>query len=406
MNAKQLHQLRSDLSDFLEELTPDLGRRERREWAGTYIRGLLLDGQRKSIQPMAERLQQIDQASGDYEQSLQQFVNQSPWQERPVREKLAQWVKRRLKGNSFLLVDGVAFPKKGDHSVGVTRQYCGTLGKVANCQVAVTLQVSTKQDVFALDAELYLPRSWADDPERRQQARVPEEIRHQSKWKLALQMIDRARQQGISGTVLADSEFGTVTKFRQQLSKWKLTYAVGIDKTLSVVAGDLDLGEVPAGHGAGRPPSRPPAVVAGLPTFSVRQWARDHAGDFRQVTWRQGSQGAMSSRFAAWRVRPGHKVRAGKTPDPPLWLLVEWPADEKEPTKYYFSNLPRKTSLKKLVFTARNRWPIEQSYRELKNELGLDHFEGRSWRGWHHHVTLVFLAYAFLVLMRRKKRGA
>lgn len=406
MDARKLSQLRSALAEFVEELTPDLGRRDRRAWAETYIRGLLLDGQRKSIEPMARRLEQVDQASCDYEQALQQFVNQSPWDERPVRRRLAQWVKRRLKGDLFLLVDGVGFPKKGKHSVGVARQYCGTLGKVANCQVAVTLQLAGRQDVFAIDAELYLPKRWTDDSKRLLAGKVPTEVRYQPKWKLALAMIGRAREEGLSGIVLADSEFGSVTDFRNALSEWGLGYAVGIDSTLSVVDGNLDLGEVPPRGHSGRPPSRPAAVVEGLPTFSVRQWALDHAGRFREVTWRQGTKGAMTSRFAAWRVRPGHGVRAGKAPAQTIWLIVEWPSGEEHPSKYYFSNLPERTSLKRLVLTARSRWPIEQSYRELKNELGLDHFEGRSWRGWHHHVTLVFLAYAFLVSIRRKKRGA
>jgi SRSO17 transposase len=407
VNARKLQQLQSALAEFMEELTPDLGRKDRRAWAETYVRGLLLDGQRKSIEPMAHRLQEIDEATGDYEQSLQQFVNQSPWDERAIRRNLARWVQRRVKGEAFLLIDGVGLPKKGAHSVGVARQYCGTLGKVANCQIAVTLQLAHRQDVFGLDGELYLPKAWADDSERLQTAGVPEEVKYQAKWKLALTMVDRALKEGIEGIVLADSEFGSVTEFRNALSDRGLTYAVGIECTLSVVDASIDLGDVPPRRQqTGRPPSRPAAVTHGLPTCSVKQWALDHADDFRRVTWRQGSKGPMTSRFAAWRVRPGHRVRAGRSPLEPLWLVVEWTAEEEQPRKYYFCNLPQKTSLKKLVRTVRSRWPVEQSYRELKQELGLDHFEGRSWRGWHHHLTLVFLAYAFLVSVRRKKRGA
>jgi SRSO17 transposase len=385
-----------------------LGDSRRRRWCDAYLRGVLLDGHRKSVEPMAARLRAIDQKTEDYEQGLQQFLSQSPWDERQVLDRLQGWVARRFGGEGLLIIDDTGFPKQGTHSVGVARQYTGTLGKVASCQVAVTLQFATGKEVVGLDARLYLPESWTQDRERMDRAGVPGDVDHQPKWQLALAMIRRAHANGLRGTVLADSLFGTVTEFRQQLDLDGHTYCVGIDSTLKVIAADADLGPVPKHTGRGRPPTRPTGVRAGAKSPSVRQWALDHTVDFRKVTWREGTKGKMTSRFAAWRVRPAHKLSAGKEPLPACWLLAEWPANSEQPTKFFFSNQPPTTSLKQLVATAKGRWWIEHSYRELKDELGLDHFEGRSWRGWHHHVVLVLMAYAFLqdVRSRRAKKGA
>lgn len=272
----------------------------------------------------------------------------------------------------------------------------------------MTLQWATGREVVGLDARLYLPESWAKDQPRMAKSGVPEEVGYQPKWQLALTMLRRAQANGLGGVVLADSLFGTVTEFRQALDAANLSYCVGIDSTLKVVAADADLGPVPKYSGRGKPPTRPLKVRAGAKSPSVRQWAIQRAADFRTVTWREGTKGKMTGRFAAWRVRPAHKLSAGKEPLAACWLLVEWPSDAEHPAKFFFSNLPEKTSLKRLVATAKSRWWIEHSYRELKDELGLDHFEGRSWRGWHHHVVLVLLAYAFLQDVRRQrvKKGA
>ena len=408
MDAKQLQRLRSDLADFLDDLAPDrLGNVTRRRWAEVYLRGLLLDGHRKSIQPMAGRLRAVDGGGRDYEQALQQFVNQSPWADRPVRDRLAHRVLATAGAGGFLIVDDTGFPKQGAHSVAVARQYSGTLGKVANCQVAVTLQYATDQDVFALDGELYLPEAWGRDPARLAAAGVPDGLGYRPKWRIALELLGRAKDNGLSGVALADSAYGDVTEFRQALDDGQWLYCLGVSSTLKVVAADHDFGPVPAYRGTGRPPSRPAKVRAGAESPSVRGWARARAGDFRQVTWREGSKGKLTGRFAAWRVRPAHLLSAGREPLAACWLLAEWPDGEAEPTKYFFSNLPAGTSLRRLVRTAKTRWWVEHSYKELKDELGLDHFEGRSWRGWQHHVTLVLLAYAFLVLRRqRRKKGA
>jgi SRSO17 transposase len=288
----------------------------------------------------------------------------------------------------------------------VARQYTGTLGKIANCQVAVTLQLATGRDVVGIDAKLYLPEAWCQDRQRCRQSGIPETVRYEPKWQLALTMLRRAKGNGLNGVVLADSLFGTVTEFRQQLAADSWSYCVGIDSTLKVIAADADLGPVPKYSGRGQPPKRPLKVRAGATSPTVKEWAVQHTKEFRQVTWREGSKGSMTGRFAAWRVRPAHKLSAGKEPLDACWLLVEWPLDAEHPTKFFFSNLPAKTSLKRLVATAKSRWWIEHSYRELKDELGLDHFEGRSWRGWQHHVVLVLAAYAFLQqLRRRRKKG-
>src|SRR5262245_39937871 len=409
MNVKQLHRLRADLADFLDDLTPDrLGNATRRRWAEVYLRGLLLDGHRKSIEPMADRLRAIDGGGRDYAQALQQLINQSPWEDRPVRDRLARRVLAAAGAGGFGIVDDTGFPKQGAHSVGVARQYSGTLGKVANCQVAVTLQYATAHDVFALDAELYLPEEWGRDPARLAAAGVPAGLGDRPKWRIALELLARARENGLTGVALADSAYGDVTEVRPALGAGRWLSWLGLSSTLQVVAADHDFGPVPEYRGTGRPPSRPVKVRAGAAAPSVKAWATARAAAFRAVTWREGSKGKLTSRFAAWRVRPAHRLSAGQEPLAACWLLVEWPDGEAEPSKYFFSNLPAGASLRRLVRTAKGRWWVEHSYKELKDELGLDHFEGRGWRGWQHHVTLVLLAYTFLVLRRRgrRKKGA
>ena len=403
MDARTLAKLKKDLTSFLDEVAGTLGNPRRRRWCESYLRGVLLDGHRKSVEPMAARLKVIEQGEHDYEQGLQQFLNQSPWDEQEVIDGLQTWIARQFGTDGVLIIDDTGFPKQGQHSVGVARQYTGTLGKVASCQVAVTLQFATAAEVVGLEAQLYLPSAWTEDADRMAKAGVPDTVEYQPKWQMALTMLRRAYANGFRGIVLADSLFGTVTAFREQLAREGRSYCVGIDSTLKVIAAAADLGPVPKHTGSGRPPTRPRTVRAGAKSPSVKEWALDHAKDFRKVTWRQGSKGKMTGRFAAWRVRPAHKLSSGKEPLAPCWLLVEWPEDDAQPAKYFFSNLPPNTSLKRLVATAKSRWWVEHSYRELKDELGLDHFEGRSWRGWNHHVVLVLMAYAFLQDLRRRR---
>lgn len=403
MDARKLARLRADLTAFLDEVVGTLGHPRRRRWCDAYVRGVLLDGHRKSVEPMAARLRAIESGAADYEQALQQFLGQSPWDEQPVLDALQAWVAARFGTGGVLIVDDTGFPKQGGHSVGVARQYTGTLGKVASCQVAVTLQLATATQVVALDARLYLPEGWAADRGRMAEAGVPGGVGYRPKWEIALDMVRRAAAHGFTGVVLADSLFGSVTAFRERLAADGRAYCVGIDSTLKVIAADADLGPVPPRPRTGRPPTRPAEVRRGATSPSVRQWAVDRAEEFRPVTWREGSKGKMTGRFAAWRVRPAHQLSAGKIPLGPCWLLAEWPAGADQPAKYFFTNLPAGASLKRLVATAKSRWWVEHGYRELKDELGLDHFEGRSWRGFHHHVALVLLAYAFLQDVRRRR---
>ena len=403
MDARKRTKLRKDLTSFLDEVAGTLGHPRRRRWCDAYLRGVRLDGHRKSVEPMAARLNAIEQGGEDYEQALQQFLNQSPWDEQEFLDGLHPWIGDRFGRGGFLILDDTGFPKQGEHSVGVARQYTGTLGKVASCQVAVTLQFATAAHVVALDARLDLPEAWTGDRERLTTAGVPDTVDDQPKWQMALAMVRRAVANGLTGVVLADSLFGTVTAFREHLAADGRTYCVGIDSTLKVLAADADLGPVPPDSGRGQPPTRPAKVRAGATSPSVTEWAVDHASDFRSVTWREGSKGKRTGRFAAWRVRPAHKLSAGKPPLAACWLLAEWPEGPAQPAKYFFSNLPAGTSLKRLVGTAKSRWWVEHSYREFKDEFGLDHVEGRSWRGWNHHVVLVRLAYAFLQDVRRRR---
>ena len=267
-------------------------------------------------------------------------------------------------------------------------------------------------EVFCVDARLYLPeKGWCDDRRRLDRAGVPKDIGYQPKWRIALDMLRRARANGLGGMVLADSLFGTVTAFRQGLDGQGWAWCVGVDSTLSVIGAAEDLGPVPPWSGNGRPPTRPARVAAKVAGASVKRWAVDHATDFRTVNWRAGSRvrngnaRKLSGRFAAWRVRPAHRLSDGTAPLAACWLLAEWPEGEDAPTKYFFSNLPAATPLRRLVRAAKGRWWVEQSYREMKDELGLDHYEGRGWVGWHHHVVLVMLAYAFVAARRRQKGG-
>ena len=433
MDGRSLGRLKREVDGFVGELLADLPRRDQRAWATVYLRGLLLDGDRKSVGPMAERLAAVDHESAgdrrDYEQALQQFVGQSTWPTDAVRDRLQRWLAargRRRPGGpdatpaEMLILDDTGFPKQGKASVGVARQYTGTLGKVASCQVAVTLQHARQPaadtaaggEVFCVDARLYLPeKGWCDDRRRLDNAGVPEGVGYEPKWRIALDMLRRARANGLGGMVLADSLFGTVTAFRQGLDGQGWAWCVGVDSTLSVIDAAEDLGPVPPWSGNGRPPTRPARVAAKVAGASVKRWAVDHATDFRTVNWRAGSRvrngnaRKLSGRFAAWRVRPAHRLSDGTAPLAACWLLAEWPEGEDAPTKYFFSNLPAATPLRRLVRAAKGRWWVEQSYREMKDELGLDHYEGRGWVGWHHHVVLVMLAYAFVVARRRQKGG-
>jgi SRSO17 transposase len=300
-------------------------------------------------------------------------------------------------------VDDTGFPKKGRHSVGVTRQNCGQLGKQDNCQVAVSLSVATHHASLPVAWRLYLPESWASDAERRKAAGVPEEIRFETKPMIALEQIRQAVTQGVpAAPVLADSAYGNETRFREGIAALKLGYVVGVQENTTV----WRPGEVPKlkkrRRGKGRPPTRLHRDADHQPV-SVKQLALELPSQaWKTVTWREGTRQKLRSRFAAVRVRPAHRDHLRSEPHPEEWLLIEWPASEAEATKYWLSTLPAQSRLSGLVRLAHHRWIIERDYEELKQELGLGHYEGRGWRGFHHHATLCIATYGFLVIERTR----
>jgi SRSO17 transposase len=301
------------------------------------------------------------------------------------------------------IVDDTGFLKKGTHSVGVARQYCGQVGKQDNCRVAVSLSVATHHASLPIAWRLYLPESWTSDRDRRKETGIPDEISFQTKPAIALAQIRQAVEQGVSrAPVLADSAYGNETRFREGVTELELRYAVGVHENMTV----WPPGEVPRPKprrkGRGRPPTRLHRDAEHQPV-SVKELAfslPDH--EWKTVTWREGTRHKLKSRFAAVRVRPAHRDHKRSEPYPEEWLLVEWPASETEPTKYWLSTLPPQTRLTALVRLAKHRWIIERDYEELKQELGLGHYEGRGWRGFHHHATLCIAAYGFLVIERTR----
>lgn len=394
LEARELAQVRGRLVEFAEDVLAPIARRDSRGWGECYLRGLMLDGRRKSIQPMAERLEDGD------EQCLQQFVNQSPWDWTPVRARLAKRVVSEIEPEG-LVIDDTGFPKFGTGSVGVARQYSGSLGKVGNCQIGVSINACTDRASCPLDWRLFLPESWDTDEQRRAKAHLPDHERHRPKWELALECLDELAEWEIAPVpVLADAGYGEITDFRTGLEERELEYVVQVKGATSAFAEHV-APETPDYPGRGRPPA---ARYREQPS-SLRTLALE-AGEGRlvEVAWREGArERPLSARFLALRVRPANvKLRraAGGGELALRWLVCEWPAGAAEPVKYWLANLDEDTDLERLVHLAKLRWRIEHDYRELKDALGLDHFEGRSFRGWHHHVTLVSVAHGFLTLER------
>jgi SRSO17 transposase len=301
------------------------------------------------------------------------------------------------------IVDDTGFPKKGTHSVGVAHQYCGQLGKQANCRVAVSLSVATWNSSLPIGYRLYLPKDWVPDSERREKSEVPEEVEFQTKPEIALDQIRAAVRANVArGTVLADAAYGINTEFRDGLSELGLPYMVGVQSTMTVWGpGQQPLPAKPRGR-MGRPPRLLRRSRQHQPV-SVRELAMSLPSTaFKDIAWREAGARKLRSRFAAVRIRPAHRDYEKAEPYEEEWLLMEWPRGEAEPTKYWVSTLPPSTKLKALVKIAKHRWIIERDYEELKQELGLGHFEGRNWRGFHHHATLCIAAYGFLVAERNR----
>jgi SRSO17 transposase len=387
---------------YLDRLMAVIGHADRAQPLRDYCTGLLLPGERKSVEPMAARLQPDNVRQ--WHQSLHHFVATAPWNEQAVLAAVREYclpLMQQPAGIQAWIVDDTGFPKKGHHSVGVARQYCGQLGKQDNCQVAVSLSVAHQQASLPVAYQLYLPESWAKDKQRRREAGVPEEAVFRTKPEMALEQIRWAVQEELPrGVVLADAAYGNDTAFREGISALGLRYVVGVQETMTVwPRGRVPLS--PRRHpGRGRPPTRLRRDEKHQPVSVAELASLLPASAFHRVSWREGTAGVLRSRFAAVRVRPAHRDHLRQQVRAEEWLLVEWPEGSAEPIKYWLSTLPASTSLHRLVQYAHLRWRVERDYQELKQELGLGHFEGRGWRGFHHHATLCLAAYAFLVAER------
>jgi SRSO17 transposase len=392
------------LAAYLDSLAQAAGHADREEPLKAYCTGLLLPGERKSVEPMAARLAP-DNVRRTH-QSLHHVVADAPWSDESVLRQVRKYALSAMMEKEPVVawvVDDTGLVKKGTHSVGVARQYCGQVGKQENCRVAVSLSVSTATASLPVAWRLYLPESWAQDAERRERAGVPEEISFQTKPAIALEQIRGALAEGIpTAPVLGDAGYGNDTQFRGGVTGRSLLYVLGVSSSTTVwKPGEGPLPKKPW-SGRGQPPKRlrrdpdhqPVSVLALAQSLPKKAW--------KNVTWREGTKHPLRSRFALLRVRPAHRDEKRTEPRPEEWLLIEWPKGEAEPTKYWLSTLPVETKIHDLVRLAKQRWIIERDYQELKQELGLGHFEGRGWRGFHHHATLCIAAYGFLVAERSR----
>ena len=404
---------------YTPELTPDVLRRlegyaagfrdafsldRPARWAGVYLAGLIQEGERKSIEPLSRRVALPPElAVKDPEQALQQFINQSPWDEQAVLKRYrAVMAETFADPKAIFVIDDTSFPKQGQHSVGVQRQYCGALGKKANCQCAVSVHYVAPKGHYPLDMRLYLPESWLSEPARLDRAGVPgAERRSLTKGRIALELLDRVRGEGLpGGLVVADAGYGVSGPFRDGLAERGLHYIVGVTDELVVFTEEPGW-VAPTAATGGRPQKRHRLAEGSPRPVSLKDLAARTPR--RKVTWREGTKGPMWGRFAWLRVWPGQGWATGQCAGRgPTWLLIEEQGDGQ--LKYAFSNLPADTSRLRAVRLWRSRWPVEQGYQQMKEELGLDHFEGRSWRGFHHHGALVMLAYGFLALEQERAK--
>lgn len=410
MTPDEIAVVRGELEAFAAEVFEPFARNDQRRWGQVYLRGLLTDGKRKSVEPMAARL-----GEDGNRQALAHFVTASPWDPSHIRAKLA-WKMETAIRPTALIFDDTGFLKDGTASACVSRQYTGTAGKVTNCQVGVSLHLASDHASAAVDWRLFLPKTWdptspkADPAKvaRRERCGIPDDVGHVEKWQLALDMADETRSWGVEVPLaIADAGYGDAAAFRLGLTARGMRYVVGISTTMSAQpAGAVPVCAPYSGTG------RPPVPKYPDPARSVKELVIEAGRKAaRPVQWREGSRPStghsgrkrMYSRFTALRIRPaGREIRqATDGPElPECWLLAEWPTGEPEPVQFWLSDLPADTPLTTLVRLAKLRWRIEHDYREMKQALGLAHFEGRTWNGWHHHVTLVSVAHAFCTLQR------
>jgi SRSO17 transposase len=371
---------------YIEELGGVIGHPARRRPLQDYCVGLMGPSERKSVEPIAA-VTAPDRTSAQH-QSLLHFVAESEWSDEAVLAKVRQLVLPTFEAHGSVeawIIDDTGFPKQGKHSVGVAPQYCGQLGREANCQVAVSLSIANHHASLPVAYRLYLPREWAGDRKRRRKVGVPPAIRFMTKPQIALAQIKAALMAGIArGVVLMDADYGRDGNLRRELRELGMTYVAAIQSTPMVWS-----------PGTGPKPGRrlPKARVEDVDLVSVKDIALAlNESDWKIVRWREGTADWLWSRFARVRVRPAR--------EPEQWLLIERPQDKKAPTKYWLSNLPEDIAFERLVDIAKLRWRIERDYQELKQELGLGHYEGRGWRGFHHHATLCIAAYGFLISER------
>lgn len=379
------------LEVYVNRLGACLANESQRASFATYALGLLGEGERKSIEPIASRACASPEQCSAVEQRIGHFLTNAAWSDERLRALAAEYALKEMTARQPVrtwIIDDTGFPKQGKHSVGVQRQYTGTTGKTSNCQVAVSLTIATHSAHVPIDFALYLPECWTEDPARRAEARIPEEVVFQTKLELAMTMIRRAKENGVPpGVVLVDSAYGNAHWFRNELRALGFEYAVGVLPTTKVM--QLDRLERTRGD-----------------ALSVRDLALQLAakGMFRRTTWRQGTRGRLSARFAAVRVIASYEDTWSDLRDrEALWLVIEWPDGDEHPTKFYLASLPKTLSRRQLVRTIKERYRTERAYEDLKGEIGIDHYEGRRWRGWNHHATVAICCFAFIVAEHERR---
>ena len=388
----------------MDWLAQAVGHADRELPLRNYCTGLLLDGERKSVEPMAARLAPDHVQS--MHQSLHHFVAQSPWSDDDMLRQVRNYVlpaMQKMGPVTAWIVDETGVVKKGTHSVGVARQYCGRVGKKENCQVAVSLSVATATGSLPIAWRLYLTEEWANDLERRKAAEIPEQVQFQTKPQMALAQIQQAMEAGVPpGVVLADEVYGSNREFREGVTDLKLNYSVAVRCTTTVWALERQPLPPKPWKRKGPQPTRMRRDETHQP-ITMKQLAQQlPEQSWQEVAWREGSKETLRSRFAALRVRPAYGDDRQGSLQPEQWMLIEWPAGTSEPSGYWLARLPESISLKRLVAVSKHRWVIERDYEELKGELGLAHYEGRNWRGYHHHATLCIAAYGFLMAERSR----
>jgi SRSO17 transposase len=388
----------AELDAWLAPFLARLRRSEQRRWAPLYVCGLLGPGERKSVEPIAGRV-----APGEVQQ-LHHFVSSSPWPIAPLEAVLAAKADELVGGsNAVLVIDDTGLPKQGKHSVGVARQYCGQLGKRANCQVLVSLTLARGEVPVPVGLRLYLPEVWCADAARRSRTSIPQDLGHRPKWQIALDEADRLLAAGVRfGGVVADAGYGACAAFRRGLAERGLTFAVGVLAAQKVYPRDVTLTE-PVRRRTGRPPKHAIPSAASVPVQDL--FVGEGAPAFKPVTWRVGSKGPLAAEFAALRVRgadgPANR-HAQHLPGEEAWLVCEKRAGGER--KYYLSNHPDDAALADLATVIKARWVCEQAHQQLKQELGLGHYEGRGWIGLHHHLVLAQIAFAFLQYLRLREK--